>query len=111
MAEAPDPLDPTQIHDRASFLAFVRALAADYRVCAPHGRMAMITEFGPYGGLWVTLDLGKFLDTGVDWVEHLGSTDTDFRGTPDDFPAEPSWRAFAEFLFMAKTYYPGRDTH
>ena len=110
--KTPDPLDPTRVHDRATFLKFVRALAADYRLYAPHGLMAGHPDpspASPYSGLWITFDLGEFLETGVAWVEHLGSTDTDFPGTEANFPAEPSWAAFAAFLFMAKTYYPGRD--
>jgi hypothetical protein len=73
--------------------------------------MVCLPNRSPYSGLWNTLDLGECLDAGVAWVEHLGSEDTDFPGTPDLFPDEPSWAAFARFLFMGKTYYAGRDPH
>jgi hypothetical protein len=111
MDNASDPLDPTNVCDRTTFLAFVRALATDCRKCAPFGPMAGISSESPFSGLWITFDLCEFLDNGVDWVEHLGSNDTDFPGVPDDFSSKPEWTAFARFLFMAKTYYIGRDRH
>jgi hypothetical protein len=104
-----DPLDPLLVHDRDSFLAFVRALADDHRVCAPYGRMAFVGT-PPWGGLWHNLTVSEFLDAGVDWVESFGQEDTDFPGTDADFPPEPTWRALAKFLFMCKSRYPGRDT-
>jgi hypothetical protein len=110
VAQGPDPLDPRSVHDRASFLAFIRALAADYRTCAPYGRMASSDHLSPFAGLWHSLDLGEFLDAGVAWVEQLGSADTDFPGPASDFPAEPSWSAFARFLFLCKSYYPRQDS-
>ncbi|MBP3960301.1 hypothetical protein J8F10_34165 [Gemmata sp. G18] len=110
MSDATDPLDPATVHDRVSFLQFVRALAADYRRCAPNGRMACSDHPSPYSGLWENLDLGTFLDSGADWVEHLGSGGTDFPGADADFPAQPTWPAFAAFLFLCKSYYAGRDT-
>jgi len=107
--DAAGPLDPGLVHDRASFLAFVRTLAADYRLCAPYGRGAMIIEYGAYGGLWENLTVGEFLDAGVSWVESLGGKDTEFPGTEADFPAEPTWKGLARFLFLCKSYFKGRD--
>ncbi len=109
MAEAPDPLDPRSVHDRASFLANVKAMAEDYRLCAPHGRMAMMGG-SPYAGLWDNLTIGEFLDAGAAWVESFGRDDTDFPGSDAAFPAVPTYAAFATFLFMCKSRYPGKRT-
>jgi hypothetical protein len=106
--EPPEPVNPNRVHDRASFLAFVKALAADYRACAPHKGLGNC-EWPVYGGLWENFTVGEFLDAGVSWVESFGSTDTDFPATEASFPAKAGWKEFAVFLFLCKSYYPGRD--
>lgn len=79
------------VHDRASFLAFVAALAAE------RGRTDKLEAATPdpyrlNGELgWNSADIPSFLDAAV----------RGFERHPDE---PPSWRLFAEFLYLGKLY-------
>ena len=79
MSDLRDLLDA--VTDRESFLVFVRALVAD-RMEQP--------------GAWESSSVEGFLGAAVAWAE-------DSRDPPG-LPREPSWRAFATFLYCGKIY-------
>jgi len=71
-----------KVTDRDSFLAFVRALEAD-RTAQPH--------------TWETSTIEEFLEAARAWAE-------DSRELPTGVALDPSWRAFATFLYCGKIY-------
>ena len=71
-----------QVNDRDSFLGFVRALIADCKDSED----------------WQNATIENFLEAALAWAE-----DTHMRET-QGFPAEPSWKAFAVFLYCGKIY-------
>ena len=98
MDEAPDPLDPDAVHDRESFLEFVRALAEDRRASVAAEREAPSSPYGPQAGGWENLTIEDFLEAAVAWAESSGM------GESQGLPPGPSWQAFASFLFCGKIY-------
>jgi hypothetical protein len=70
------------VTDRESFLVFVRALVAD-RMEQP--------------GAWESSTIEGFFEAAVAWAE-------DSREQPAGMPSEPSWHAFATFLYCGKIY-------
>lgn len=91
-----DGLDPDAVHDRESFLAFVAALAADRRAAVAAEKESPSSPYGPDAGGWENLTIEDFLEAAIAWAES--------GGRPWPFPAEPSWRAFATFLYCGKIY-------
>jgi hypothetical protein len=98
MDDVRDPLDPDTVHDRESFFAFVRALAADRRASVAAERQAPSSPYGPQAGGWENATIESFLEAALSWGE-----DTDM-GVSQGLPAEPSWQAFAAFLYCGKIY-------
>jgi hypothetical protein len=97
-----DPLDPDTVHDRESFLAFVRALVAD-REAAVEAEQRKPTDprvlgLVPDAGGWYNFTIESYLDAAVRWAE-----DSDM-GESQGLPAGPSWKAFAVFLLCGKIY-------
>jgi len=88
-----DP-NPDTVHDRTSFLDFVRDLAADRNAAAQAECENADHPYETFRG-WQNRDIGTFLECAVAWAK-----------TQDffDLYSEPSWRAFAEFLFAGKIY-------
>jgi len=80
VSDLPSLLD--RVNDRASFLVFVQALEAD--------RASHLAE-------WQSSTIEGFLEAARAWA-------TDSRELPTSLPAEPSWRAFATFLYCGKIY-------
>jgi hypothetical protein len=100
--EGTDPLDPDTVHDRETFLAFVRALVADREV-AVKGEERKPTDPGvlglvPDAGGWYNFTIESYLNASLSWAEDTGM------GVSQGLPPEPSWRAFAMFLFCGKIY-------
>jgi hypothetical protein len=100
--ESTDPLDPDNVHDRESFLAFVRALVAD-REAAVEAEKRTPTDprvlgLVPDAGGWYNLTIESYLDAAISWA-----VDSDM-GTCQGLPAEPSWKVFAVFLLCGKIY-------
>jgi hypothetical protein len=100
--EAADPLDPDTVHDRESFLAFVRALVAD-REAAVEAEERKPTDprilgLVPDAGGWYNFTIESYLNASLSWAEDTGM------GVSQGLPPEPSWRAFAAFLLCGKIY-------
>lgn len=100
--ELTDPLDPDAVHDRESFCAFVRALVAD-REAAVEAEKRKPTDPRFLGlvqdaGGWYNFTIEAYLDAALRWAE-----DSDM-GHSQDLPGEPSWKAFAFFLYCGKIY-------
>ena len=100
--EPADPLDPATVHDRETFLAFVRALVAD-REAAVEAEERNPTDprvlgLVPDAGGWYNFRIESYLSASLAWAE-----DTDM-GITQGLPSEPTWRAFAVFLLCGKIY-------
>jgi hypothetical protein len=80
MSDLRDRLD--QVADRESFLAFVRALETDRKTRSQ---------------TWENSTIEDFLEAARAWAE-------DSRELPTGLPRDPSWRAFATFLYCGKIY-------
>ena len=94
MNSDPKP-NPETVEDEASFLAFVRTLAADSRFAA---RMDGSPDGGAPGG-WQNATIEQFLGAALSWAE-----DTEFgrtQGLADDVSP---WRRLAVFLYTGKIY-------
>ncbi len=89
-----------QVHDRESFLAFVRALVAD-REAAVDAHRRQPTDprgLGPDAGGWYNVTIEAYLDAALSWAEDTGM------GEYQGLLAAPSWKAFAVFLYCGKIY-------
>lgn len=93
-----DGLDPDTVHDRESFLAFVWALATDRRASVAAEKESPSSPYGPEAGGWENITIEDFLEAAIRWAEATREVG------PWDFPAEPSWQAFATFLYCGKIY-------
>ena len=83
--------------DRDSFLAFVKALAADREAEVAKEKDSPSPPRGAGVNGWEHGTIEGYLEAAVAYAE-------DSRGTPLEMPAEPSWRAFATFLYRGKSY-------
>lgn len=84
------------VHDRASFLHFVQVLI-DERTYATRLEKEQPTQYQWSGALnWQHSSIEGYLEGALHCVQ-----DNEGR---NDFLAEPSWRAFAEFLYAGKIY-------
>jgi hypothetical protein len=97
MAELLEPPDPDAVHDRASFLAFVAALAAHRRASVAAEAASASSPWGPDAGGWENTTIERYLDAAYRWAVDMGAR-------PHGLPAEPSWRSFAEFLYCGRSY-------
>jgi hypothetical protein len=90
-----------RVHDRASFVEFVRALEQDRRDEIEKEKGNPSSPDGPGANGWENTTIERFLESAVAWAE-------DTRRTGDErarwFPEEPSWKAFATFLYAGKIY-------
>ena len=87
----PEELLPN-VKDRASFIAFVKALA-DEREDAERLEKERPQYYSLDGAHnWKNADIPSFLYAALDY----------FAETPLHKPEEPSWRMFAEFLYCGK---------
>jgi hypothetical protein len=91
MSETADPLDPLNVHDVETFLAFVSALASDRRASVAAERLAPSSPYGPAAGGWENTTIEDFLESARAWADC-------------GLPEEPSWQAFAIFLHCGKIY-------
>ena len=89
-----------QVHDRESFFAFVRALIAERERAVESEK----TDPTPYLGLvtdsegWYNYSIEGYLEAALSWAE------TSDMGARQGLPVEPSWQAFATFLYCGKIY-------
>jgi hypothetical protein len=100
--ETTDPLDPAAVHDRESFLEFVRSLVADREAAVEAEKRnptdPRILGLAPDAGGWYNFTIEAYLNAALSWAEdtHMGES--------QGLPAGPSWRAFAAFLLCGKIY-------
>ena len=83
--------------DRDTFLAFVKALAADRE-----GEVAKEKEHP--GSPWAAGANGWEHGTIEGFLEAAVACAEDSRGTPGEMPEPPSWKTFAIFLYRGKYY-------
>ncbi len=89
-----DPFDLLeQVTDRESFLAFDRALAADREDEVAKEQVQPSSPYGPGANGWENATIEAFLEAALAWANDSG-----------DLPEEPSWYAFANFLYCGKIY-------
>jgi len=88
-------------NDRATFLAFVHALAEDWEDSAEKERTSPSHFAGPGANGWENGTLGRFLESAAAWAEATSETG-DERAL--HFTEEPSCAAFARFLYAGKIY-------
>ena len=87
-----------QVQDEKSFLAFARALAADFERSAAQERERPSPPHAPAAESSENVRVDSFLAAAVAWAEDSGM------GQRQGLPGGPSWRAFAEFLYCGKIY-------
>jgi hypothetical protein len=83
--------------DRESFLVFVKALIADREDEVKKEKVNPSSPWGAGTNGWENGTIERYLDAAVAWAE-------DSRGQPLGLPGEPSWKAFATFLYCGKIY-------
>jgi hypothetical protein len=81
------------VSDAESFLKFVKALAVDREDEVAKEKSKPVSPFGPGANGWEQGTIESYLDAAVAWAE-------DSQG----LPKEPSWKAFADFLYSGKYY-------
>jgi hypothetical protein len=87
--DRPSTLDPDSVHDRASFIAFVRAMAAEREEAAALER-AYPDAYRVDGAIgWKNADIAPFLLASLECLENHSE-------------AQPSWRMFADLLYCGK---------
>jgi hypothetical protein len=94
----PDDVDPHAVRDLESFFSFVAALVKDRRaaVAADHAKPS--SPYGPDAGGWENSTIEDYLEAALAWAE-----DTSM-GISQGLAPEPSWQAFAVFLYCGKIY-------
>jgi hypothetical protein len=88
-AERQSTLDPASVHDRASFIAFVEAMAAEREEAAEMERACPVAYAIDGAMGWKNADIASFLWASLDYLFHRPET-------------EPSWRTFANILYCGK---------
>jgi hypothetical protein len=83
--------------DRDSFLAFVKALAADREDEVAKEKESPSSPWSAGANGWEHGTIEGFLDAAV-------ACAVDARGTQWELPQEASWKAFATFLYRGKYY-------
>ena len=98
MATEPDLLDPDEVHDRDSFFSFVKALIDDRRVAVAAERVSPSSPYGSDAGGWENVRIESYLEAALAWAEATNM------GVSQGLPTEPSWQAFAAFLYCGKIF-------
>lgn len=83
-----------KVADRDSFFAFARELAADFSDSTRKEKNSPSSSYEAQANGWENIAIDTFLDAALSCGEDAG----------DKFSAEPSWKAFAEFLYWGKVY-------
>ena len=87
-----------QVTDRESFFTFVRALIADRRDEVAQEQVQPSAPYRPGANGWEHDTIEEYLDAALAWAKSTGMGET------QGLPAEPSWQAFAVFLYCGKIY-------
>lgn len=86
------------VHDRASFFAFVRALTIDRQRSVEMESQNPSSPYGPDAGGWENVTIEDFLKAALAWAEDTGM------GVSQGLSESPSWKGFATFLYLGKIY-------
>jgi len=89
--------NPETVEDEASFLTFVRTLAADRRLAAKIEGNSPDGYEAPRG--WQNATIEQFLDSALSWAD-----DTEFGRTQGLADNVSPWRRLAVFLKAGKIY-------
>ena len=87
-----------QVHDCDSFLRFVRELIADRRAATSQDQHTSDNADDLDVTGWENDTIEDFLAASLAWA------DDSQMGTLQGLPQEPSWKAFAVFLYCGKIY-------
>lgn len=82
-----------EVHDRASFFAFVRALATDRAASVAKEQVQPSGPYEPDANGWENTTIEAFFEAALAWAEDSGR-----------MPEAASWQAFATFLYGGKIY-------
>jgi hypothetical protein len=82
-----------RVENRDTFLEFVAALAADRADEVAKEKARPSNPYGQGANGWENGTIEAFLDAALRWAEDSGP-----------LPIEPSWQAFATFLYCGKLY-------
>lgn len=97
----PDPLDAARVRTREEFLRFVRALIADRKVAVvAEAAGTSHASRDPEGDDWENTTIERFLEGALAWAEDTRMGETQGLTAL----GEPSWEAFAAFLYCGKIY-------
>ncbi|HET8629293.1 MAG TPA: hypothetical protein VFL91_17870 [Thermomicrobiales bacterium] len=91
MSSIPELLE--RVTDRQSFLAFDRALIADREDEVASEQAQPSSPYGPGANGWENGTIEQYMEAALAWAKDSGQ-----------LPEEPSWRAFATFLYAGKIY-------
>jgi hypothetical protein len=86
------------VTDRDSFLAFAGALVADRVDEVEQEKQTPSSPYGPGANGWENSTIEAFLDAALAWARSTRM------GQTQGLAAEPSWKAFAVFLYSGKVY-------
>jgi hypothetical protein len=86
------------VTDRQSFLRFVEALIKDLQAAVERERLEPSSPYGADAGGWENTTIESYLAAAVAWAK-----DSEI-GTTSGLSDEPSWQAFAAFLYAGKRY-------
>lgn len=86
-----------RVVDRATFLAFVQVLVEDREDEVAKERERPSSPYGHGANGWQNGTIEAFLDAALRWAE--SSLDRE-----EGLPLQPSWKAFADFLYCGKLY-------
>lgn len=86
-----------RVADRDTFLGFVRALAEDRAEEVRKEREKPSGTYGPGANGWESVTIEDYLGAALAWA-------ADSVGRAGGLPEEPSWKAFATFLYCGKVY-------
>jgi len=86
-----------RVTDRETFLDFVQALAEDRADEERKEQENPSSPFGAGANGWENITIDRYLEAAARCARDMGRQG-------NGLPAEPSWKAFAEFLFWGKGY-------
>lgn len=86
-----------QVTDRESFFDFVQALTKD-RISAARQEAEHPSSAWNAPGGWENWTIEAFLESALAWAKDSNM------GQSQGLPEEPSWKAFAVFLYCGKIY-------
>jgi hypothetical protein len=85
------------VHDEATFVAFVSALAADRANEVSKENKRCSSPYGPGANGWENGTIEAYLESAAAWAE-------DWKKSPQYRPPVNPWKRCAEILYMGKIY-------